>query len=149
MTSASPTRGASHRRYRLDTLAAMVLAASISTAANADVAKQKGDDHPAMAPSVTAAELAKGLKDPVNSKVMGAWNAPADTAGLSGTVNVLIAPNGHVFARQVSSSSGLEVFDDAMLDAVERAGPFALPATKQKDQKSGFQSFHLTFHGHE
>lgn len=80
---------------------------------------------------------------------MGAWIAPPNTVGLSGAVNVLIAPNGHVFARQISSTSGLEVFDDAMLDAVERAGPFAFPATKQKDQKSGFQSIHLTFHSHD
>jgi len=58
----------------------------------------------------------------------------AERGGLKVTVTLYVAPNGRVLKKSVQQSSGNELFDRAVLRAIEQSSPLPPPPAELKEQ---------------
>ncbi len=64
----------------------------------------------------------------IRQRVSQSWNRPVGVAtGLKCVVSVRLAPGGEVFSARVVRSSGNEIFDRSVENAVRKAAPLPLP----------------------
>jgi colicin import membrane protein len=71
----------------------------------------------------------------LENRIRANWQLPGwlSEAQLKAQVLVLIDASGQVLRRQVYRSSGNDVFDTHMLDAVDKSAPFPQPPSRLKD----------------
>lgn len=92
--------------------------------------------------ALTAAEKYKAL---IRQKVSRNWAQPPGTeTGLQCTVKVRLVPGGEVLDVKVVRSSGNEVFDRSVENAVYKASPLPLP--EEKDLFEYFREIEFLFH---
>lgn len=81
--------------------------------------------------------------DEMQSHVKQQWNLPTwlASANLKGVVAVKIDERGYVIDRVITQSSGNDVFDNLVLETVDRASPFPAPPNRLKNvlKLNGFQ----------
>ena len=81
--------------------------------------------------------------DDMQAHVKQQWNLPTwlASANLKGVVAVKIDERGYVIDRVITQASGNEVFDNLVLETVDRASPFPPPPNRLKNvlKLNGFQ----------